>query len=102
MREQEGDLWIDYGETKEEVQRLRSIAADLETNRQSLLSAANSIEQNWQSSNAESFVRIVREEAVSLEEETGRLTELANWLDETADNVKGVIDAAKRRHTERN
>ena len=102
MREQAGDLWIDYDETKEEAGKLRSIAADLETNRQSLISAANAIGQNWQSSNAESFVRIAGEEAVDLEEEAERLLEIAGWLDETADHVKGIIDAATRRHTERN
>lgn len=102
MREQEGDLWIDYGAAKEEIQNLWSIVADLETNRQSLVAAVNAIGQHWQSSAAERFAQITGEEVLALEQETGSLFEIAKWLDETADSVKEIIDAAIRRHTERN
>lgn len=102
MREQEGLLWIDYDVIKDEIFKLRKIITDLEQNRQALLGTMSAAGQRWQSSSAEHFMEITGKQIADLEFEMSGLLGIAQYLDETADHVKTVIDEAKRRHETRN
>lgn len=102
MREQEGLLWIDYDVMKDEIFKLRKIITDLEQNRQALLGTMSAAGQRWESSSAEQFMEITGKQIADLEFGITGLLGIAQYLDETVDYIKTVLDEAKRRHETRN